>query len=137
MNLPQRNGMKSWVNGFLLIDYKFYCFNGVPRYLYVSQGMDNHKTARVSFLTMDWERAFFGRDDYSEFEMIPPKPGRFEDMKQIAAVLSQGIDFLRVDLYEINGEVYFSELTFSPCCGFMPFNPPSADYDVGRLLEIK
>jgi uncharacterized protein YqgQ len=120
-----------------LIDYKFYCFNGVPRYLYVSQGMDNHKTARVSFLTMDWERAFFGRDDYSEFEMIPPKPGRFEDMKQIAAVLSQGIDFLRVDLYEINGEVYFSELTFSPCCGFMPFNPPSADYDVGRLLEIK
>ena len=55
------------VNRKSLFDYKFYCFDGEPQYLYVSTGMENHSTARVSFLHLDWKIAPFGRSDYLEF----------------------------------------------------------------------
>lgn len=118
-----------------LIDYKFYCFSGEPRWLYVSQGLENHSTARISFLTMDWEFAPFSRSDYRPFNELPEKPVNFSKMKEIAGILSEGFPFLRVDLYEINGRVYFSELTFTPCSGMMPFSPPEWDERLG--LEIK
>ena len=54
-----------------LKDYKFYCFNGTPKYLYVSENMDCHEKARISFLDMDYKKAPFGRDDYKEFDIIP------------------------------------------------------------------
>lgn len=120
-----------------LNDYKFYCFDGEPKYLYVSNGMDNHETARLSFLTMNWEKAPFGRSDYREFEVLPPKPKMFDEMVKIAKSLSSGHPFLRVDLYEINGQVYFSELTFSPCSGFMPFVPREWDEKLGELVNIE
>lgn len=119
-----------------LKDYKFYCFNGVPKYLYVSQGLDNHKTARVSFITMDWKKAPFGRADYREFETIPQKPQKFDEMINIAKKLSKGRPFLRVDLYEINGNVYFSELTLFPCGGLMPFVPSEWDRELGDMIEL-
>lgn len=119
-----------------LIDYKFYCFDGEPQYLYVSQGLDNHKTARISFLTMNWEKAPFGRKDYPQFETLPAKPKKFEEMKKIAKKLSKGHPFLRVDLYEIDNHVYFSELTFTPCSGFMPFSPNEYDLKLGRMLKL-
>ena len=120
------------ISGNGLTDYKFYCFNGDPKYLYVSNGMDNHETARLSFLTMNWEKAPFGRSDYLEFEVLPPKPAKFDEMVKIAKSLSSGHPFLRVDLYEINNKVYFSELTFSPCGGFMPFVPEEWDCPAER-----
>ena len=119
-----------------LIDYKFYCFNGMPEFLYISNGMDNHKTARLSFLTMNWGKAPFGRSDYLEFETIPPRPRKFDEMVQIAKSLSEGHPFLRVDLYEISEQVYFSELTFSPCGGFMPFVPEGWDEKLGDMINI-
>ena len=119
-----------------LIDYKFYCFNGEPRYLYVSQGLENHATARMSFLTLDWQFADFGRDDYMPLLELPQKPVHLEEMIQIARRLSRGTTFLRVDLYEINERIFFGELTFSPCAGMMPFNPPEADVRVGKELIL-
>lgn len=119
-----------------LTDYKFYCFNGEPRFLYISVGLEDHATARISFLTCDWQFAPYARSDYRGFETLPPKPQNYEKMLEIASVLSAGIPFLRVDLYEINGKVYFSELTFSPCGGFMPFKNPEHDLEIGSMLDI-
>lgn len=119
-----------------LLDYKFYCFQGSPEFLYISQGMENHKTAKISFVTKDWQKADFGRSDYRGFEKLPKRPEKFEKMLKLAEKLSKGVPFLRVDLYEINGRIYFSELTFSPCSGFMPFEPIEADYEVGKILKI-
>lgn len=119
-----------------MVDYKFYCFNGEPKFLYVSQGMDNHKTARVVFLSMDWEPEPFGRDDYLSYEGLPDKPQSFEEMVGCARVLSSGIPFVRADFYDYGGKAMFSEMTFSPCGGFMPFNPPEYDACVGKLLEL-
>lgn len=119
-----------------IIDYKFYCFNGEPKYLYVSQGLENHATARISFLTVKWELAKFGRSDYKPFEKIPEKPANYDEMLEIARMLSKGIRFIRVDLYSINGKTYFSELTLSPCSGFMPFDPDDWDLKLGKELKI-
>lgn len=118
-----------------LIDYKFYCFHGKAEYLYVSQGMENHTTARMNFLTLDWSRAPFGRTDYKEFEELPEKPVCLEKMIQIAEKLSYGIPFLRVDLYLINDQIYFSEFTFTPCNGMMPFKPEEWDGKLGGLIS--
>ena len=72
-----------------------------------------------------------------QFEKLPPKPQRFDEMKLIAKKRSKDHSFLRVDLYEIKGEIYFSELTFSPCSGFMPFVPDEWDKKLGDMLQLK
>jgi hypothetical protein len=119
-----------------LTDYKFYCFDGRPEYLYVSKGLENHSTARVSFYDMNFIEGPFGRKDFASYDTKPPKPLNFEKMKQLAVKLSKGYTFLRVDLYEINGKIYFSELTFHPCSGLMPFNPEKYDYELGKMLSL-
>lgn len=120
-----------------LVDYKFYCFDGTPQLLYVSKGLEDHETARISFLTTDWSFAPYERKDYRPFVVLPPKPKCFEQMMEISKKLSKGFSFLRVDLYEINNKVYFSELTFSPCSGMMPFSNEEQDYELGKMLDIK
>jgi len=53
-----------------------------------------------------------------------------------ARELSKGMAFLRVDLYQINGKIYFSELTFCPCNGLFPFEPPEWDKKLGSLIDL-
>ena len=119
-----------------LRDYKFYCFDGVPLYLYVSEGLRDHKTAKIDFFDMDFKRAPFKRDDYRHFENMPKKPLNFEKMKKLAAQLSRDIPFLRVDFYEVDGQIYFSELTFFPVGGTMPFTPEIWDEKLGKLIKL-
>lgn len=54
-------------------DYKFYCFDGKVKFLYVSEGLEDHNTAKISFLTPDWEFAPFKRNDYMPFLELPQK----------------------------------------------------------------
>ncbi|MDV7750952.1 ATP-grasp fold amidoligase family protein [Enterococcus faecium] len=100
-------------------DYKFYCFNGEPKFLYVSTGLENHKTARMGFFDLDFNMLPVRRTDYLAFDEPPKKPTQLKEMLVMAQKLSEGFPFLRVDLYEIDGRVYFSELTFIPCSGWM------------------
>lgn len=119
-----------------MIDYKFYCFNGEPKFLYVSKGLEDHETAAISFLNLDWTRAPFARNDYRPFEILPEKPLSYDVMLHFAHQLSEGIPFVRVDFFEYEGTPYFSEMTFYPCAGFMPFEPDAADSDIGLLLNV-
>lgn len=119
-----------------LTDYKFYCFDGEPRFLYVSKGLEDHSTARISFLELDWSFSPFVRSDYKPFDELPAKPKNYEAMLDVAKKLSSGIAFLRVDLYEIAGKIYFSELTFSPCGGMIPFGPESWDLELGKMVTV-
>lgn len=118
------------------VDYKFYCFDGAPKFIYVSQGLECHETARISFLTMDWENAPFGRSDYVPFEEIPPKPDTLGEMTLLAKRLSMGLPFVRADFFEYRGRSRFSEMTFHPCGGFMPFEPPEWDAKIGEMLAL-
>ncbi|WP_026567973.1 ATP-grasp fold amidoligase family protein [Bacillus sp. UNC41MFS5] len=121
----------------VLKDYKFYCFNGKPEFVQLSEGMENQRTASMAFLTLEWEREPFVRNDFFPIEKIPAKPIHFELMKSFAEQLSQGHTFLRVDLYEINGKVYFSELTFFPTSGFIPIKPEKNDEYIGKRLQLQ
>lgn len=120
-----------------LVDYKFFCFNGQPKFIYVSEGLENHETAKISFVNMEFEREKFKRTDYKDFETIPSRPKNFEEMKEISKILSHDVRFLRVDLYEINGKVYFGELTFTPCAGFLPFEPKEYDKIIGEWIDLE
>lgn len=123
-------------NSDSLTDYKFYCFDGEPKFLYISTGLEDHSTAKISFVTLEWEFAKFQRNDYKLFNKLPKKPIKFDEMIKIAKILSKGHKFIRVDLYQINGQIYFSELTFFPCSGYMPFNDSRYDKEIGKMLTI-
>ncbi len=124
------------INESSLIDYKFYCFNGIPKFLYVSQGLEDHRTARISFLTLEWKFAPYQRSDYCSFDEVPAMPVKFDGMIDVCKILSRKMQFLRVDLYEINGKIYFSELTFSPSSGFMPLKRKEHDIELGKMLDL-
>lgn len=119
-----------------IIDYKWYCFNGEVKCLYVSQGLSDHSTASISFFDMEFNQLPFRRRDYKACEEKPKKPKKYDEMIEMAKILSKDIPFLRVDLYEINGEIYFSELTFYPTAGYMPFEPEEWDYKMGEWLKL-
>lgn len=119
-----------------ITDYKFYCFSGKPKFLYLSQGLEDHASARISFVDLNWQFSPYRRSDYPPFDQLPPKPACFDEMVALAERLSEGLAFLRVDLYQIDGRVFFSELTFSPCSGLMPFENPEHDAQIGRMLTL-
>lgn len=119
-----------------LIDYKFFCFNGEPKFLYVSEGLSDHSTAKISFANMNYELLEFYRKDYKPFIELPKKPVNFEEMKELAKKLSKNIPFVRVDFYNVEGKIYFGELTFYPCSGYIPFEPKEYDEILGDMLEL-
>lgn len=61
---------------------------------------------------------------------------QYERMLDIARKLSEGLKFVRIDLYEIDNKVYFSEITFTPCSGLMTFDPPEWDYILGKWIKL-
>ncbi len=68
--------------------------------------------------------------------VIPEKPEGFDEMKRIAEELSKGLPHVRMDLYVINGKVYFGEYTFYHFGGAMPFEPAEWDYKIGEWLQL-
>lgn len=122
-----------------LTDYKFFCFNGEPKMVYVSQGLEDHTTARISFYDMKGNPMPFHRNDYAPLETPPVWPENFDEMGRIAGVLAKmaGCPFVRIDLYSIRGRVYFSEITFSPCSGWLPFEPPEWDEKLGQWITLQ
>ncbi len=85
---------------------------------------------------MDWSLAPYGRSDYTAYTKLPEKPVNYEKMLELCRVLSAGVSFLRVDLYEINSKIYFSEFTFFPGSGFTAFDDPKHDVEIGNMLTL-
>ncbi len=117
-------------------DYKFFCFSGVPKIMYLSEGLEDHTTASMSFYDMDFKVTSCRRSDYKPLSYTPKKPKNFEKMKEFARRLSKGIPHVRVDFYEVNGKLYFGELTFFTGSGFIPFEDEKWDYRMGDWLEM-
>lgn len=119
-----------------LTDYKFYCFNGEPKYCQVIR--DRNSCETIDFYDMKWQHQdFIGLNpNVSNGLKSVSCPKQLLKMIEMCQVLSQGIPFLRVDLYEINGKVYFGELTFFPASGYGAFSPSEWDEILGRLINI-
>lgn len=116
----------------VLNDYKFFCFDGVVKCLYVSDSI-HHK---IQFYDEGFNPLNIERYDYTSFETLPVKPINFEEMKILAQRLSKGIPHLRADFYEINGKIYFGELTFFTGSGFIPFKDSKWDQKLGTWLQL-
>ena len=121
-----------------LRDYKFLCFNSKPKFIYISQGMENHSTARISFYDLEGNKMPFERNDYKSFEAPPDMPVTMSEMVEFSAILAEkiGCPFVRIDFYCINGKTCFGEITFSPCGGMMPFKPMQWDKKLGKDLDL-
>lgn len=121
-----------------LTDYKFFCFNGEPRMIYVSQGLENHATASISFYDLEGKEMPFRRSDFRPIQGEMALPGNFAEMTAAAQKLAQMVDcpFVRIDLYSICGKMYFSEVTFFPCGGMLPFEPTQWDNELGKWIRL-
>lgn len=123
-------------DGSPLIDYKFFCFNGTPMFLYVRRNSNDGGAALVNFIYSDWTAAPFWRKGDNPSSTLPDKPKGFSKMIELASRLSEHLPFARIDLYEINGDIYFSEITFFPASGLLPFNSIEWDFKLGDMLSL-
>lgn len=118
-----------------LKDYKFMSFNGKVKCSFVCSDRYGEDGLKVDFYDLEWNKMPFQRHYPNSKENIQ-KPKNYELMIQLAEKLSNGIPFVRVDFYEINGKVYFGELTFFPGSGFEEFTPEKYDRILGDMLEL-
>ena len=119
-----------------LIDYKFYCFNGEPKFLYISHILENHDVDKKSFADLNYNKIDLKMGETQEFDALPEKPLNFEKMIEIAKKLSKAKAFMRVDLYEVEGKIYFSELTLYPSAALRRVTPEKYEKILGDWLEI-
>lgn len=118
--------------------YKFYCFNGVPKISYVSSNGENgEKDLYLDYYDIDWNWLPITLGSHLHSKEKIKKPINYEKMVELAKKLSNEFPFVRVDLYNIDGTIYFSELTFIPTGGMMKLNPKEVIYEWGDLLELK
>lgn len=117
--------------GSELRDYKWWCFNGEPKYMYCT---NKGKHIYENFFDMDFHPVEINHN----FPRLKPemeKPAEFELMKGLAAKLSKGIPFVRVDFFDVNHHVYFGEFTFFDWGGLMPFSG-NWDMELGKLIVL-
>lgn len=119
-----------------LQDYKFFCFDGVPKYLFVATDRSRKDVeTKFDFFDMEWNHLPF-TNGHPNNPITPKMPDNFELMKELAGKLSVGMPEVRVDLYNIRGKIYFGELTFFHWSGLVPFNPKEWDYIFGQQIRL-
>lgn len=120
--------------GFLT-DYKFFCFNGKMKCMYVSVNSHTAKQ-KIQFFDRNYNLLPIRRDDYLIFDEIPKKPNHLDDMIKIAEQLSRNIPHTRIDFYYIQNRIYFGEITFFTGSGFIPFSEKKWDYKLGSWIKL-
>ncbi len=110
-----------------LIDYKFMCFNGEPKFLQINNDFEG--VHYVDFYDIDWNRVDFTYNKFTKSNHVLPIPPQFEEMKALAKELSAPFPYVRVDFYNPPGKIIFGELTFFPGSGLLPLVPVKNNYD--------
>lgn len=117
------------------MDYKFFCFNGEPKFLYVSSDLIHDRQAQIGFFDMKGNKIPLIRDDYSDIGDLS-MADCFDEMIEMARNLSAEFLFVRVDFFKTRDSFNFAELTFTPSAAMMPLNPKSYDIEWGKLLKL-
>jgi len=113
------------------LDYRFWCFNGRPHLIQV----DNRNHSINPFYDDTWRKLDLSYR--TKFQPVSiPRPANLETMLSVASDLSRGIDFVRVDLYNSVGKIFFGELTLTPVGGKIPFTPAEWDHRLGELWDF-
>lgn len=121
-----------------LIDYKIWCLNGKPYCVWCAWNRNSHG-ADTGIYDLSWnyhpEWSVF-TEHYRQGKESLPKPESFEYMLEVASKLSAEFSILRVDLYEVDGKIYFGELTFTSLGGFMDYLAPKVLLDMGKIVKL-
>lgn len=122
-------------SGSELKDYKFFCFDGEPKYFKIdfNRFIDHHANYySMNGALLPFDEVICPRDENADIRF----PNNFKQMAELANKLAEGIPFVRVDLYNINGTVYFGELTFYPASGMGEYSPHEWDKRIGDMLKL-
>jgi len=135
-NVPPRIIAEQYMideSGYELKDYKFFCFDGEPKAMFVAT--DRNIDTRFDFFDMNFAHLPF-HNGHAWASREISKPGTFGQMRKLAAELSKGFAQIRVDFYDINGKVYFGELTLYHWSGMVPFEPEIWDRTFGDWIQL-
>lgn len=123
-------------SGYELKDYKIFCFDGNPKMSFVaSDRQKEEEETKFDFYDLEWNHIpVVNGHPCSEHGIA--KPQNYDKMLELASKLSQGIPHVRVDFYNINGKIYFGELTFFHWSGLVPFEPEDWDYTFGSYINL-
>lgn len=120
-----------------LRDYKFSCFNGVPKIMCVITNLFKPNET-TNYYDMDFKPLGMSlRSHPANYDVVIEKPTGFEKMIEYATKLSQDFKFVRVDFFSINGQVYLSEMTFTPhAIVWLNFEDKNHNIELGNMLDI-
>lgn len=123
-------------SGYELKDYKFFCFNGEPKFMYIATDRNTpNEETKFDFFDDEFNHLPF-ENGHPNSKKSLKKPECFDKMIDLAKKLSKNIPHVRVDFYEINKKIYFGELTFYHWSGMVPFKPKEWDYKLGQYIDL-
>ena len=124
---------------YYLIDYKIWCIGGVPKYVMTCSDRDSNGIGTdLMIYDLNWmahPEALIYSKEYRQGKLLP-KPENFGQMIEVAKKLAEGFPLLRVDLYDIEGKIYFGELTFTSQGGMMEYLAPKFLLEMGREVKL-
>lgn len=116
-------------------DYKFLCYDGKFQYLWVDK--DRYTNHRRGFWDRDLNFLKHVYSDHPTFDNPPQLPSNISEMISIAEQLAKGYPFARIDLYNIQGNIIFGEITFYPWSGYVKYTPDAFDYELGAYFKVE
>lgn len=120
-----------------LPDYKFFCFDGKVYCLYTMiDYTDNHANGKLGFFDKEFNQLPCRRLDFQPITQKLEKPKNFDLMVKYAEILSAGFPHVRVDFYNIDGQIVFGEMTFYNASGYTKFEPDSFDFKMGEQFNL-
>lgn len=119
-----------------LRDYKFFCFDGEPRILFYASERFMGGVAKFDFYDINRKHLPFSAKGHPYSGKSLDGVKNYDEMVEVARKLSKGFPHVRIDLYNINGRIYFGEFTFHHDGGFVPFIPREWDRKVGDMLRL-
>lgn len=118
-----------------LRDYKFFCFDGIVKYLFIATERQSGGEVKFNYFDADFNDLGIVQQHPMSAKKIE-KPKMFEQMKELAAKLSKELPEVRVDLYEVDGKIYFGEYTFFHHGGMVSFHPDKWDFIWGENIVL-
>ena len=116
-----------------IVDYKIHCFNGKPMFILVCS--DRKKDLKLNIYDLNWKPIHEIIGPHLNTKEIS-RPEKLDEMLEIADHLSEDFPFVRVDLYQIKGKIWFGELTFTPDGCILSYFSKKFDNEMGSLLVI-
>jgi len=123
-------------SGVELKDYRIFCFNGVPKIIFVDRNILNKSTNLRNIYDIKWNYIPVSVGYPTDSNVIIEKPDNLQEMLDLAKILSKNIPHVRIDLYSIHNKIYFGELTFTHASGCQTFVPKEFGFEMGSWIEL-